>query len=92
MNADVCFNRRGDSLGGAAMMPGIASMMGCSFNRRGDSLGGAALRRLKKIGERVVSIAGAILWGVLRTPALRSAASPAAVSIAGAILWGVLLS
>ena len=39
--------------------------IGC-FNRRGDSLGGAAALMEKHIAGRLVSIAGAILWGVLR--------------------------
>ena len=60
------FNRRGDSLGGAARKNGIKMMMTTGFNRRGDSLGGAA-ERLRGVGrDRRVSIAGAILWGVLR--------------------------
>ena len=133
------FNRRGDSLGGAAfcllrMLPQLKEFQsqgrffgGCcdynwywarivrtSFNRRGDSLGGAAPAATAFASEAfwfqsqgrffggccgefhglllrlsVVSIAGAILWGVLRhreqPPYL---ADP--VSIAGAILWGVL--
>ena len=37
----------------------------------------------------MVSIAGAILWGVLHT-AVYSPAAANLVSIAGAILWGVL--
>ena len=36
------FNRRGDSLGGAASPPGCARVHSSRFNRRGDSLGGAA--------------------------------------------------
>ena len=39
-----------------------------------------------------VSIAGAILWGVLRQVILGRSMSSALVSIAGAILWGVLPS
>ena len=59
------------------------------FNRRGDSLGGAALRRIGTSGRLPVSIAGAILWGVLRRSIFQWS-SEAGVSIAGAILWGVL--
>ena len=62
----------------------------CCFNRRGDSLGGAAIESCYQSSYWVVvSIAGAILWGVL--PRLRP--GPCfilPVSIAGAILWGVL--
>ncbi len=36
-----CFNRRGDSLGGATRFPARASPGRRRFNRRGDSLGGA---------------------------------------------------
>ena len=36
------FNRRGDSLGGAALSGGLYCKYIVSFNRRGDSLGGAA--------------------------------------------------
>ena len=37
-----CFNRRGDSLGGAAKVTSVWQLDEFSFNRRGDSLGGAA--------------------------------------------------
>ena len=64
-------------------------LLGCSFNRRGDSLGGAALN-LDHIGiQEAVSIAGAILWGVLHV-AGHGFPAKSGVSIAGAILWGVL--
>ena len=60
-----------------------------SFNRRGDSLGGAAFRVDLGNDASLVSIAGAILWGVL--PDTRSPRPGYwGVSIAGAILWGVL--
>ena len=63
-----------------------------SFNRRGDSLGGAARKSIKtKIGDDRVSIAGAILWGVLRDFIGIPVFANDVVSIAGAILWGVLL-
>ena len=53
-------------------------------------MGGAARQRQPSFSSSFVSIAGAILWGVLR---LQLTANPAngRVSIAGAILWGVLL-
>ena len=61
-----------------------------SFNRRGDSLGGAALRHPVGVAwPVVVSIAGAILWGVLHDEGDEQD-QPPEVSIAGAILWGVL--
>ena len=61
-----------------------------SFNRRGDSLGGAAsLADYFKRHLDAVSIAGAILWGVLPNYTGYKYAV-AVVSIAGAILWGVL--
>ena len=48
------------------------------------------LRALRSLDERrTVSIAGAILWGVLR-PILARHYPEVPVSIAGAILWGVL--
>ena len=60
------FNRRGDSLGGAAAARhGCASGDTTRFNRRGDSLGGAASRPVRRKSAQKVSIAGAILWGVL---------------------------
>ena len=62
-----------------------------SFNRRGDSLGGAAQHSIQHdtlSGQ--VSIAGAILWGVLLNRSSIVWKSSEAVSIAGAILWGVL--
>ena len=59
------------------------------FNRRGDSLGGAAINPLIIPLQPLVSIAGAILWGVLR-PGIRPGEIRQPVSIAGAILWGVL--
>ena len=63
----VGFNRRGDSLGGAALPISISlHEIIPRFNRRGDSLGGAA-RFAGHVDSHpaVVSIAGAILWGVL---------------------------
>ena len=71
-------------------MPAHALSVEISFNRRGDSLGGAARdfwRRQRDKG--VVSIAGAILWGVLPI-SLSVMTAEGCVSIAGAILWGVL--
>ena len=86
------FNRRGDSLGGAAWKRSSATWRSPCFNRRGDSLGGAASdKEYSDAYQEFVSIAGAILWGVLRKPALKSVLDNWAVSIAGAILWGVLL-
>ena len=41
------------------------------FNRRGDSLGGAAYLVSIREVDIVVSIAGAILWGVLHGFSLR---------------------
>ena len=83
------FNRRGDSLGGAAP-PGkpriylqLVSIAGAIL--WGVLRGSAACR----IAESQVSIAGAILWGVLRSH-FRPVIQLAPVSIAGAILWGVL--
>ena len=86
------------------------------FNRRGDSLGGAANLTFPLANKfKSVSIAGAILWGVLRwirqigrcpdvfqsqgrffggcceSEALKKVFN-LLVSIAGAILWGVLQS
>ena len=40
-NAEPCFNRRGDSLGGATFRVTTNKSSRISFNRRGDSLGGA---------------------------------------------------
>ena len=84
------------------------------FNRRGDSLGGAAPARPARARSRLpVSIAGAILWGVLLGEQAKTLealkfqsqgrffggccsldegypSEDALVSIAGAILWGVL--
>ena len=60
-----------------------------SFNRRGDSLGGAAGVDYGVAMGWPVSIAGAILWGVLPRYT-KNFAQSATVSIAGAILWGVL--
>ena len=60
------FNRRGDSLGGAAVASPPPVPRQLRFNRRGDSLGGAALIARTELFEGEVSIAGAILWGVLR--------------------------
>ena len=60
------------------------------FNRRGDSLGGAARFDCEDPGGVLpVSIAGAILWGVLHDGNGRLQTGES-VSIAGAILWGVL--
>ena len=59
------FNRRGDSLGGAAKESRATKGIDSRFNRRGDSLGGAALQVRPMPGNKKVSIAGAILWGVL---------------------------
>ena len=83
------FNRRGDSLGGAAGCAAHSHASAGSFNRRGDSLGGAALPQWLKISSNKVSIAGAILWGVLRNDSTYYI-DMYSVSIAGAILWGVL--
>ena len=61
-----CFNRRGDSLGGAARRGVLRRVGNGGFNRRGDSLGGAALVTNDVMPNWWgVSIAGAILWGVL---------------------------
>ena len=60
-----------------------------SFNRRGDSLGGAAKSSARHAARSSVSIAGAILWGVLHNELIKSF-DVQFVSIAGAILWGVL--
>ena len=83
------FNRRGDSLGGAA--PSSQPDQRC----RNVSIAGAilwgVLRELYVICcycDRV-SIAGAILWGVL-LGSKRLNPCVGIVSIAGAILWGVL--
>ena len=83
------FNRRGDSLGGAAPQHLPMEQRSRCFNRRGDSLGGAAAHLLLIHISPHVSIAGAILWGVLRIGD-EAAARLETVSIAGAILWGVL--
>ena len=61
----LSFNRRGDSLGGAALDANKRMILFACFNRRGDSLGGAASLANPSISFWVVSIAGAILWGVL---------------------------
>ena len=84
-----CFNRRGDSLGGAALAPSCRQFRRLRFNRRGDSLGGAARIFDPNHLTQAVSIAGAILWGVLQAAA-DDEANSIDVSIAGAILWGVL--
>ena len=70
---ELGFNRRGDSLGGAAQTSPLHPCHHSRFNRRGDSLGGAALARRVQTTGTFVSIAGAILWGVLRkiTPFFR---------------------
>ena len=52
-------------------------------------MGGAAERFSARNTSRFVSIAGAILWGVLLIARIGKAAG-VQVSIAGAILWGVL--
>ena len=71
-------------------MSSVRHEYSCSFNRRGDSLGGAA-HQLGLYGRRLtVSIAGAILWGVLHALAAVPVSFDFDVSIAGAILWGVL--
>ena len=83
------FNRRGDSLGGAALcIIDFARTVHC-FNRRGDSLGGAARGGVGRCYNSGVSIAGAILWGVLHAIPTGKHLNRL-VSIAGAILWGVL--
>ena len=66
------FNRRGDSLGGAANSSGLISCRPGGFNRRGDSLGGAAQKPAEGGLPSTVSIAGAILWGVLQLHWLRA--------------------
>ena len=109
------FNRRGDSLGGAAMQLWATTGKSRCFNRRGDSLGGAAnLIGVESDDQALfqsqgrffggccvtppplttstlhVSIAGAILWGVLLQRVMGAHPVIQHVSIAGAILWGVL--
>ena len=84
------FNRRGDSLGGAAYERARQdAIQDAGFNRRGDSLGGAALPLPYSDLFPHVSIAGAILWGVLHA-VMYWVCRYHDVSIAGAILWGVL--
>ena len=84
----VCFNRRGDSLGGAAARHGCASGDTTRFNRRGDSLGGAAAIEKKLPVELAVSIAGAILWGVLPCVIAQGLATPACFNRRGDSLGG----
>ena len=84
------FNRRGDSLGGAARPIPSSFMVIWMFQSQGRFFGGCCFERGTYIPViSKVSIAGAILWGVLphRIPLQRLSL---AVSIAGAILWGVL--
>ena len=85
------FNRRGDSLGGAAFLCHLLV-----FNRSLVSIAGAILwgvlpgGRVTPQDYRNVSIAGAILWGVLLAVWVNQLNRLGVVSIAGAILWGVL--
>ena len=78
-------------MGGAATRPSPKPPRTWSFQSQGRFFGGCCIvanepGRIKVI----VSIAGAILWGVLPDGVLRIGALNR-VSIAGAILWGVLL-
>ena len=76
-------------MGGAALcIIDFARTVHC-FNRRGDSLGGAARGGVGRCYNSGVSIAGAILWGVLHAIPTGKHLNRL-VSIAGAILWGVL--
>ena len=64
----LCFNRRGDSLGGAAAVTSLGCGKPLVFQSQGRFFGGCCLELLPE--QRVfslVSIAGAILWGVLRS-------------------------
>ncbi len=87
-NRSICFNRRGDSLGGATYTRTANGRLLKCFNRRGDSLGGATgwlppgARNLEtSFNRRGDSLGGATTWsgGIM---------TPRPVSIAEAILWG----
>ena len=88
----VChrFNRRGDSLGGAAVLIGLCREQWRGFNRRGDSLGGAANSKLHTVRllRSRFNRRGDSLGGAASAPRPSNIGPP--VSIAGAILWGVL--
>ena len=60
------------------------------FQSQGRFFGGCCASCLALIPELKVSIAGAILWGVLPTNGRDRMLFKMPVSIAGAILWGVL--
>ena len=82
-----CFNRRGDSLGGATQIKDRVAEL------KRVSIAGAILwgeqqaKDCYVIEQEHVSIAGAILWGEQpHSPSPPNA--PLWVSIAGAILWG----
>ena len=63
------FQSQGRFFGGCCIAAGGVGALRGSFNRRGDSLGGAAHFGVKKVRCAFVSIAGAILWGVLPSSA-----------------------
>ena len=84
------FQSQGRFFGGCCLQILKRGIPGIGFNRRGDSLGGAAFNTIIFSSlAPPVSIAGAILWGVLLVADLHPEPG-IAVSIAGAILWGVL--
>ena len=65
----MSFNRRGDSLGGAAMCRVYALPLHRQFQSQGRFFGGCCIISSEQISETTpVSIAGAILWGVLPGP------------------------
>ena len=63
-----CFNRRGDSLGGAALKCLAFFFIWYQFQSQGRFFGGCCAAPIDFAhSEARVSIAGAILWGVLPT-------------------------
>ena len=84
------FNRRGDSLGGAALLAVIQVRQYHSFNRRGDSLGGAAPHTRRKGNRATQFQSQGRFFGGCCPPHSKSGPRTTQVSIAGAILWGVL--
>ena len=63
----VCFNRRGDSLGGAALCNRPGPRYPGLFQSQGRFFGGCCIDDfVDQLYSFEVSIAGAILWGVLR--------------------------
>ena len=84
------FNRRGDSLGGAAHLPRGGLLLVAGFNRRGDSLGGAAPSSVTIISHPKWFQSQGRFFGGCCSERVYHCEACGLVSIAGAILWGVL--